>query len=163
MQLKHRPARPTDLDAVFNLYMDPSANAFLTFDPMTISAFSAVYKSLLNDGNIFIAELNDEIIATYRLIRKTYRQSHVLYLGSFTVKSSNKGRGVGFAVLEHIKQDATGQSIKRIELTVDTENSSAINLYRKVGFEIEGKLKKNYRLLSTGKYYDEFLMALLID
>jgi RimJ/RimL family protein N-acetyltransferase len=163
MQLKHRAARPCDLNAVFNLYMDPAANDFLTFDPMTISAFSPIYNSLLNDNNLFIVELENEIIATYRLIRKTHRQSHIFYIGGFTVKSSHKGRGHGFAILNHIKHDATKQSIKRIELTVDTENNSAINLYRKIGFEIEGKLKNNYRLSSTGKFYDEYLMALLID
>lgn len=92
MQLKHRAARPSDLNAVFNLYMDPAANDFLTFDPMTISAFSPIYNSLLNDNNLFIVELENEIIATYRLIRKTHRQSHIFYIGGFTVKSSHKGR-----------------------------------------------------------------------
>ena len=163
MQLDHRLAKLTDVQSVFDLYMDPMANPFLTFDPMSLREFTSVYDTLINAQNIFVVEHDREIIATYRLIQKTHRQSHILYLGGFTVKSSVKGRGLGFIILDHIKNEARKQAIARIELTVGTENIPALKLYRKVGFEIEGKLKNNYRLASTGKYYDEYLMALLID
>lgn len=162
MQLNHRLAQDKDLQSVFELYMEPSANAFLTFDPMSVQEFFPVFKSMLADGNVYVSELGQEIVATFRLIQKVHRQSHVLYLGGFTIKKSFKGKGLGFQVLEHIKNDAKSRGFMRIELTVDTENSPAINLYRKVGFEIEGKLKNNYRLASTGNYYDEYLMALLL-
>jgi RimJ/RimL family protein N-acetyltransferase len=163
MPLNYRTARETDLEPVFALYMDESANPFLTFDPMTLSEFSPIYRSMRDEKNIFVVQLDQEIIATFRLLRKSHRQSHIFYLGGFAIKDSFKGKGYGKEVLEHIKTLAKNQSIKRIELTVDTENTPAINLYRKVGFEIEGKLKNNYRLSSTGKYYDEYIMALLIE
>jgi putative acetyltransferase len=163
MTLNYRQAEITDLDAVFTLYMDDGANQFLTFDPMSLVEFSSVYRSLMKEDTIFVAELDGEVVATYRLIQKTHRQSHILYLGGFTVKNSFTGKGLGFAILDHLKIIAKEKAVSRIELTVDTENNAAINLYRKVGFEIEGKLKNNYRLSSTGKYYDEYIMALLID
>lgn len=162
MQLNHRLAEISDLESVYHLYMDETANPFLTFDPMSLAEFSPVYHSMLTANNIFVVESGQQIIATYRLIQKTHRQSHVGYLGGFTVKTTHKGQGLGFTILDHIKRTAATRSLKRIELTVDTENKAAINLYRKVGFEIEGKLKNNYRLASTGRYHDEYLMALLI-
>jgi L-phenylalanine/L-methionine N-acetyltransferase len=163
MDLNYRLAETRDLQNVYGLYMHPASNAFLTYDPMPVETFHAVYVSLLAEKNLFVVDLQSELIATYRLIKKTHRQSHIAYLGGFSVKDSMKGKGIGFMVLQHIKQEAQAQFCSRIELTVDTENHPAINLYRKVGFEIEGKLKNNYRLASSGKFYDEYIMALLLS
>lgn len=163
MQLNYRHAKTKDFESVFNLYMEDTANQFLTFDPMPLQEFSPIYNSMLHEGNLFVVEFGEEVIATYRLIQKTHRQSHIAYLGGFTVKRSHTGKGFGFAILDQLKTIAKEKSCKRIELTVDTENNTAINLYRKVGFEIEGKLKNNYRLSSTGGYYDEYIMALLLE
>lgn len=163
MQLNHRLAQEHDLERVFELYMEPGANAFLTFDLMLIQDFSPIFNSMLSDNDLYVCEAGQKVIATYRLIRKAHRQSHILYLGGFTIDKSYKGQGLGFQILEHIKKEAQSRNKRRVELTVDTENAIAINLYRKVGFEIEGKLKNNYRLSSTGKYYDEYLMALLLE
>ena len=163
MQLNHRFAQITDLESVYGLYMDSSANPYLTFDQMSISEFLIIYQTMISDQTLFVVEFENTVIATYRLITKSHRQAHIIYLGGFTVKSSLKGKGFGFQILEHIKNEVKKQSVKRIELTVDVENTPAINLYRKVGFEIEGRLKNNYRLASTGKYYDEYVMALLIE
>ena len=163
MQLNHRFAQITDLESVYDLYMDSSANPYLTFDQMSVSEFLIIYQAMISDQTLFVVEFENTVIATYRLITKSHRQAHIIYLGGFTVKSSLKGKGFGFQILEHIKNEVKKQSVKRIELTVDVENTPAINLYRKVGFEIEGRLKNNYRLASTGKYYDEYVMALLIE
>ncbi len=163
MQLSHRNADRRDLKPVFDLYMDIEANRFLTFDPMTIAEFTPIFESMLSDKTLFVCELEEQQVATYRLIRKSHRQSHIWYLGGFAVRSSLKGRGIGYQILLQLKEQAKAHNVSRIELTVDTENTNAINLYRKVGFEIEGKLKNNYRLTSTGKFYDEFLMALLLQ
>jgi hypothetical protein len=95
MQLNHRLAEKKDLAVVYDLYMDTDANSFLTFDPMSISAFENIYDSMLADKNIFVTELDNQIISTFRLIRKSNRQSHILYLGGFTVKTSVSGKGIG--------------------------------------------------------------------
>jgi len=34
---------------------------------------------------------------------------------------------------------------KKIELTVVIENEAAINLYKKIGFLIEGHIRRNYK------------------
>lgn len=163
MQLSYRPATSEDLEPIFDLYMDPLSNPYLTYDPMSLQEFSRLYREILTTQNIFVVMQAAEVVGTYRLIEKTHRQSHILYLGGFTVKSSQKGKGIGQEILQHIKEEAIVRNFKRIELTVDTENHPAIALYRKVGFEIEGKLKNNYRLSSNGKLYDEYLMALLLN
>jgi RimJ/RimL family protein N-acetyltransferase len=163
MQLSHRLANSNDLQAIHELYMEPSSNAFLTYDPMSLELFADLFEKLLQEKNLYVVEAGGEIVATYRLIQKSHRQSHILYLGGFSVKRSMMGKGFGFRILEFIKAKAKTKLFSRIELTVDTENHGAIALYRKVGFEIEGKLKNNYRLASTGRLYDEYVMALLLN
>jgi putative acetyltransferase len=163
MPLNHRLAERKDLAAVYDLYMDKDANRFLTFDLIPLEAFDNIFNAMVGEKNLFVTELEHEIASTFRLIRKNNRQAHILYLGGFTVKTSLHGKGIGAEILKFIHNYAVTHLIKRIELTVDTKNFRAISLYGKMGFEIEGKLKNNYRLSSTGEYYDEYLMALSLD
>lgn len=47
--------------------------------------------------------------------------------------------------------------LTRLELTVETPNEAAINLYKKSGFVIEGT--KKCTMLVNGNYIDEYMMA----
>jgi RimJ/RimL family protein N-acetyltransferase len=158
----HRLATLQDFDHVYDLYMEESANPYLTYDPMSREDFTEIYDKLLETGTLFIVENEGTIIATYRLIPKTDRQAHTIYLGSFTIKKELQGKGFGKMILVHIKAYLATQKKLRIELTVDTKNEGAIALYKRSGFEIEGLVRKSYRLSTTGKYYDEYLMAVLL-
>lgn len=160
--MQHRLITQNDFEALYNLYMDESANAYLTYDPMPTEEFNVVFNELLATATVYAVEWNNEVVATYRLVNNKYRQSHIIYIGSFAVKSNMKGKGIGTNILRHIKQRALAIGKKRIELTVAINNNVAVQLYQKNGFEIEGILKKNYSLNSTGEYYDEYLMSLIL-
>jgi RimJ/RimL family protein N-acetyltransferase len=160
--LNFRLASLKDLDEVYALYMNEESNPFLTYDPMPKEDFKIIFEELLLTETLYVAELNNEVVGTYRLIRKTHRQADTIYIGGFAVKSSHKGKGLGRQMLQHIKQQAISKGIKRIELTVDIDNEAAIRLYKKLGFENEGYIRKSYKLQSTGEYYDEYLMALIL-
>lgn len=157
-----RLAQINDFDFVYDIYMDEEANPYLTFDPMEREAFKQLYNSLLQTNTLYIAEDGADRVGTYRLIPKENRQAHCLYLGSFGVKPSIKGKGYGYQILETIKQDSREQGYLRLELTVDVKNDRAIKAYEKAGFEIEGRIRKSYKLAATGEYYDEYLMAVLL-
>lgn len=157
----HRLATPDDFDFIYSVYMDEHANPYLTFDPMEREAFEPLYADLLGSGTLYVVEEEGVPVGTYRLIPKEHRQADTLYLGSFGVDAAHKGKGYGFRILEAIKQSARQKGLCRIELTVDVANEAAIGLYRKAGFEIEGRMRKSYRLARTGAYYDEYLMAVV--
>lgn len=159
--LQYRLAEARDLDAVYELYMDKESNPFLTYDPMGKEAFQKIFEGLLPAQTVFVAAAGGEVIATYRLISKTDRQQHTWYLGGFSIKSSWKGKGMGTKVLQHIREAAIAAGKKRIELTVDIHNTAAIRLYEKMGFEKEGYIRKSY--LMAGRFYDEHLMAVILD
>jgi ribosomal protein S18 acetylase RimI-like enzyme len=160
--MKHRLASPDDFGKVYDLHMEEEANPYLTYDPMPREAFKKIYDSVLLTNTLYLVEGDSDIIATYRLIPKTDRQAHTLYLGGFTISREFRGMGWGIKVLEEIKSMAVADRKKRIELTVDVHNTSAIGLYEKAGFRVEGTLAKSYRLSSTNQYYDEYLMAVIL-
>lgn len=157
-KLNHRLALPKDLEEVHAMYMDEQANPYLTFDPMPLALFEKVYGEMLAAGNLYVVEKAGEIIGTYRLLPKTHRQAHILYLGGFAVCAPAQGKGYGRQILLHIQQQAVASGFIRLELTVDLDNP-AVHLYRKVGFEVEGVIRKSYKNALTGKYYDEYLMG----
>lgn len=87
------------------------------------------------------------------------RRRHVMSLG-IAVGSAGQGRGVGTALMQALCDwaDDWGQ-VLRLELTVFADNTRAIALYRRFGFEQEG-LHRGYAL-RDGEYVDTLSMARL--
>ena len=160
--LKYRLASESDLEPVYQLYMDEASNPYLTYDPMDRQSFEKIFIGLVPTGTLYVVEMAGKVIGSYRLIPKLDRQAHTIYLGGFVVAGSMKGRGIGSKILRHIAQVAEKEGKTRIELTVDTENKPAISLYQKIGFVIEGRIRNSYRRLPEHRYFDEFLMGLLL-
>ena len=87
------------------------------------------------------------------------RQSHV---GSFGmgVTPAWQGKGVGSRLLTAALDVADNwMNLHRVELTVYADNEAAHNLYRKFGFEVEGRLR-DYAL-RDGVFVDALSMARL--
>lgn len=61
---------------------------------------------------------------------------------------------------ELIKTAKYWLNIRKIELTVLKSNTSAIKLYEKFGFEVEGEFKQDTYV--NGKYEDVYYMSLLL-
>jgi RimJ/RimL family protein N-acetyltransferase len=55
---------------------------------------------------------------------------------------------------------ARNQGAKRVELSVRVENKRAIKLYKKFGFQAEGRLRAKMKI--GNKFYDEFIMGLVL-
>ena len=87
------------------------------------------------------------------------RQSHV---GSFGmgVATAWQGKGVGSKLLAAALDVADNwMNLHRVELTVFADNEAAQKLYRKFGFEVEGRFR-DYAV-RDGKYADTVSMARL--
>jgi len=59
-----------------------------------------------------------------------------------------------------LEKEALKKGITRFELDVSVKNKIAINLYKKMGFLIEGE-RKNYYLID-GEFDDDYIMAKII-
>ena len=82
----------------------------------------------------------------------------MVYLG---VREYNQHQGIGQALINRIEAWALNHHIRRIEATVVTENINAIELFKGMGFQIEGELKD--KLFINQKYYNEYVMAKILN
>lgn len=88
-----------------------------------------------------VAILDDQIIGDIGMTRLSGRRAHAASFG-MGVHDAFRGRGIGAALLGEIIAIADNwYNIKRLELTVYTDNEAAITLYKKFGFEVEGTLR----------------------
>lgn len=86
-------------------------------------------------GYIFYAKLNNEIVGTASLLKKT---DAVFELGKMAVTEKYQGLGIGEKLIVHCINKANAFKIKSLVLYSNTQLSSAIHLYQKFGFnEIE--------------------------
>lgn len=87
--------------------------------------------------------------------------SHVAQL-TIVVHPGHTGRGYGRMLMNHaIAWARQSPSIEKIELRVRSSNRRAIELYRSLGFRVEGALERRVKL-SRG-YADDICMALFVD
>jgi ribosomal protein S18 acetylase RimI-like enzyme len=72
-----------------------------------------------------------------------------------------RGRGVGSALVAAAIEWAREQGLHKLSLAVWPHNAAAIALYRKFGFEEEGRRFKQYRR-ANGDLWDVIEMGLLL-
>jgi len=63
--------------------------------------------------------------------------------------------------LLELERWAKKNNLHRLELTVMAHNEAALALYKKMGFEIEGR--KKHTLFINGSFVDEYCMAKLLS
>lgn len=156
--LSVRAVRMSDLEAVTELMNLPGYRAGTLRPPY--ESIEAVRKRMeaFSPGALnLVVELEDKIIANGSSNRFAGRRQHAANLG-MGVHDDFTGRGVGtFLMTALIDAADNWQDIKRLELTVYTDNTAAVRLYEKFGFEKEGLLKSfAYR---AGEYVDAYTMA----
>lgn len=116
-----------------------------------------------NQKNIFlVAEVHNRIVAFSRCEGNPLKKfSHKVEFGVCVLKDF-WGYGIGKNLLKESTAWADNNGIKKMTLTVLATNEKAIQLYEKLGFVIEGILKKD-KLLSDGKYYNTLVMGRIND
>ena len=90
--------------------------------------------------------------------RPIYAQTGVLGMG---LLPPFRGRGIGTGLIGRSLAAARAFGLHRVELTVRENNTSAIELYKKVGFEIEGLQRDAVQV--DGVYENVLFMAVLFE
>ncbi|MDD4779462.1 MAG: GNAT family N-acetyltransferase [Tissierellia bacterium] len=115
------------------------------------------------ENSILILALIDDLIIGAASINSPQKRrlKHVGTLG-IVIRQEYCKLGLGKILINELINWAKSNNItKKISLITRCDNEFAIELYKNLGFEIEGVLKKeNYE---KGKYYDTITMGLLLD
>jgi putative acetyltransferase len=158
--LSVRALRVSDAEAVTELMNLPGYRAGTLRPPF--QSLDAVRKRMENPSpgalNL-VVELDDKLVANGGMNRFEGRRQHAANLG-MGVHDDFTGRGIGTFLMAAMLDAADNwHDIKRMELTVYTDNEAAIRLYEKFGFEKVGMFRSyGYR---DGQYVDAYTMARL--
>lgn len=123
-----------------------------------------VIETFISSNNrcSMIAELDGIIIGNLQF--RGGNNERTKHSGEFgiSVLKDYWGNRVGFNLLSNlIKWVKNNEIVKKINLEVREDNESAISLYKKLGFELEGTIKKNF--FAYGKYYNSYIMGMTFD
>ncbi|MDM0015604.1 GNAT family N-acetyltransferase [Variovorax sp. J22P168] len=128
----------------------------------SIEECRAFYASIIANGWCQRIALLDGEVVGWCDVLPTHGQarSHVGTLGIGLVPSARR-RGIGEPLMRAAIEAAWASGLRRIELTVRTDNHNAKALYERLGFVVEGLQRRSFRV--DGEYADSYAMALLSD
>ena len=112
---------------------------YFKLEPTDIASLSNPKVEIIDKGGfIFYAKLNEEIVGTASLLKKS---DEIFEIGKMAVSEKVHGQKIGTIILEHCINFAKRKKIKTLILYSNTHLEVAIHLYRKYGF-IEVELEK---------------------
>ncbi|TYR81507.1 GNAT family N-acetyltransferase [Priestia megaterium] len=130
---------------------------------MSLEEYERFIESACPENNaiLIIATIDDEIASIASITsNQKKRYKHVGTLG-IVIAEKYCGLGLGRKLMEELIDWAKlNETTTKIDLVTREDNARAIELYKKVGFEVEGRLRND--CYSNGVYYDTIVMGLLI-
>ncbi|WP_165312949.1 GNAT family N-acetyltransferase [Vibrio ziniensis] len=163
MTVEIRRAEPSDAKAIKKIYECKNAySSTLQLPHPSLTLWEKRTTDVPDNVYVYVALVDGEIVGNLGFeVCTSPRRRHVASFG-MGVKDDVQGRGVGSALLSTVVDLADNWlNLKRIELTVYSDNDRAINLYKKFGFAIEGESKAY--AFRNGEYVSAYHMARVID
>jgi len=165
MTIEVRRARVEDAAAIARLMGDPAVYPGLMQMPFASEeAQRARLVESLAPGKadvLLVAERSGEVVGSSGMhpCGPSPRRRHAMVIG-LSVSAEAQGQGVGSALMQAMCDYADRWiGVLRLELSVYVDNARAIALYRRFGFEMEGR-HRGY-VLRDGEFIDAFAMARL--
>ncbi len=157
-----RHAEPDDYEAMHRIMSGPKAAAGTLQLPLQSAE---TWRKRLADPPeglfLLVACVDGEVVGNLGLETSPTRP-RIRHAGSIgmAVRDDWQGQGVGTALMEAALDLADNWlNLTRIELRVYVDNSAAVALYKRFGFEIEGTHRRY--AFRDGKYVDAYSMARL--
>lgn len=143
----------------FNSIRSSYANDFL-HDSRTFTMEECINWFTSTKPNYFCILLNEKMIGYFRLSNYSKMNKNI-YIGA-DISSKFTGKGYGYeAYKKFIPFLFKEYELNKICLEVLSTNKRAINLYKKLGFKIEGTKRKE--VLKNNVWIDSIMMSILIE
>ncbi len=164
-----REAQIEDAEAALSfmkMVADETANLTFSGEEMnkTVEEEAKFIKSHLDAPNqlMLMGLINGEIAGIINVFSSPKKRlKHIATIG-ISVQKKHWNKGVGFQLMHGmIRWAKKGKIIRKIDLSVLTQNENAVHLYKKLGFEIEGTRAR--ASFEGGLFYEETLMGMMID
>lgn len=170
-----RKGKNTDIDELKNLYDELNDYLEATINyPGWIKHIYPVRETAMkgiNDGTLFVLQINDTIAGSIILNNEpeeAYNQAkwkvdtdykEILIVRTLVVHPDFMDQGIASRLMDFSKEYAYEQKIKSIRLDVSVNNTAAIKLYEKHGYEYIGTvdLGLDYEHLKWFRLYELLL------
>ncbi len=130
--IKIREAKLTDVWKISKIERDSFEK------PWGIDAF--IYEFFKKHSRLWVIEYNSELVG-YSVVWIIKDEA---YIANIAVAPSFRRKGLASFLIRHIMNEAQNLGCSSIVLEVKRSNIAAINLYKKMGFEIVGIREKMY-------------------
>jgi RimJ/RimL family protein N-acetyltransferase len=158
-----RAASLDDVPAMVDLHVRVAAEGVWigTEPPVDTDRFTRTFTEAIQlDNQLRLVAVDGERVVGNLSLSPT--SPGIMYLG-MTIDAEYRGRGIGTAMMAPaIEWARAHHGIHKVELEVWPHNAAGMALYRKVGFEVEGRRRRHYRR-RNGELWDAVLMALVLD
>lgn len=116
--------------------------------PLSPRAHDAINETI-KEGLSFGAYESDELLAFVLATRIDWNKS--LWIENIRVSDQCKGQGIAKQLIRHLESFAREEQFRVIGLEVMASNIPAINLYKQLGFTIDGFDKSHYPTRKGGE------------
>ncbi len=111
---------------------------------------------------MYLISTDDQVVGMAGIIFEfRERKRHVATLVWVYIKKEFRGKGLGKELINFIVNDLkTQENIIKLSLLVNSTQNNALNLYKKLGFETAGVLKKDIKI--GDEFIDTYSMELFL-
>jgi L-phenylalanine/L-methionine N-acetyltransferase len=156
-EILFRPRERRDATALLCMFNQPQCSLGMVSSPFpSINELESWLQSNGSGSYESVATIDDTAISLAGLYPCLASQSHSAWVCLF-VHDEFAGHGIGTRMIMGLIATAHISGLTRIQLNVVCGNQRAINLYRKFGFEIEGRHRHFAR--RGDEFLDVFTMA----
>ena len=144
-----------------SLKTDPTAFA-ISYQQFLEQGEEKIRKNLSDPNRKnYIAKIGDKIVALAEYSLETPENvKHLAKIHAVFVDPDFRGKGIGYSLLKRMIDDLHNNPVTvRVVLSVNNENETAKNLYKKLGFVQFGVGEKEMKI--SGRYYDLAQMELI--
>lgn len=154
-----RPVSGDAYDAIHAIWMEPSANRFLSFEPMAADDFRPVFEAMRREAALYVWVVGGEVVGTCSASRWARRASHVVTIGGVATRRDRRREGHGAAMMRALVARLAAAGAERVDVWVEADNPGAIGFYAGLGFVAEGLLRRCFRRAGEPDAVDEVVMA----
>lgn len=157
-----RPTRPEDAEGIYALRLQPSViDGTLQIPSLRFPDVRQRVESMGPDVHSFVAVVVGQVVGNAGLHVGQGKLRHTASIGMM-VHDRFQGQGIGRLLLEALLDIADNfLGLVRVELEVYPDNTRAIRLYERAGFEHEGV--KRQAVWRRGQHQDVLIMGRIRD
>ncbi|MCD6234324.1 MAG: GNAT family N-acetyltransferase [Candidatus Marinimicrobia bacterium] len=156
------PMEEEDAEFIRKMENDPEVRyALFLYKPLTRESAEKKVREMISSPDIFMFMIMDkenrQIIGQSGLVRVDFvSRSAIFFIAIHHKASRSKGFGTESTrlIVDYAFQTL---NLNRIQLHVNSENTPAIHIYKKLGFQIEGTMRQ--AMYHGGKYCDFYVMG----